>query len=80
MLQTKKNKACWEWLYKKQDSEEREGRVFVFLYYIEAWKEDRRESVGNRLYKYELIDQELANPKLLLKLPSDPGPYHNGGK
>ena len=65
---------------KKGDSEEREGRVYVFLYYTEAGEEDGVEAVGNRLYRYELINDELANPKLLLELPADPGPYHNGGK
>jgi glucose/arabinose dehydrogenase len=36
--------------------------------------------LGNRLYRYELVDNKLVNPKLLLDLPAVPGPGHNGGK
>jgi glucose/arabinose dehydrogenase len=36
--------------------------------------------LGNRLYRYELVDNKLVNPKLLLDLPATPGPSHNGGK
>jgi glucose/arabinose dehydrogenase len=35
--------------------------------------------LGNRLYRYELVNNKLVNPKLLLDLPSAPGPTHNGG-
>ena len=35
--------------------------------------------IGNRLYRYELVNNKLTNPKLLLDLPSLPGPAHNGG-
>jgi glucose/arabinose dehydrogenase len=35
--------------------------------------------VGNRLYRYEFIDDKLVNRKLLLDLPSDPGSDHIGG-
>ena len=35
--------------------------------------------IGNRLYRYELVNNKLTNPKLLLDLPSIPGPAHNGG-
>lgn len=37
------------------------------------------EPVGNRLYKYELSGSKLVNPKVLLNLPTTPGPAHNGG-
>jgi aldose sugar dehydrogenase len=37
------------------------------------------ERLRNRLYKYELVNNELLNPKLLLDLPASPGPSHNGG-
>jgi aldose sugar dehydrogenase len=37
------------------------------------------EPLGNRLYRYELINDKLVNPKLLLDLPATPGPNHNGG-
>ena len=58
----------------------------VFLYYTEAHKDredenlsDRVEPIGNRVYRYELVDNRLVNPKLLLNLPSMPGPRHMGG-
>lgn len=35
--------------------------------------------VTNRLYRYEFVNGELVNPKLLLELPATPGPRHNGG-
>jgi aldose sugar dehydrogenase len=42
---------------------------------------DGGEPVGNRLYRYELTEDgsRLLNPKLLLDLPYEPGPAHNGG-
>jgi aldose sugar dehydrogenase len=43
--------------------------------------EDGGEPIGNRLYRYELSEDstKLVNPKLLLDLPYQPGPAHNGG-
>jgi glucose/arabinose dehydrogenase len=42
---------------------------------------DGGKPIGNRLYRYELSEDstELVNPKLLLELPYEPGPAHNGG-
>jgi aldose sugar dehydrogenase len=42
---------------------------------------DGGEPAGNRLYRYELSEDgtKLVNPKLLLDLPYEPGPAHNGG-
>jgi aldose sugar dehydrogenase len=39
------------------------------------------EPEGNRIYRYELVDNgsKLIDPKLLLDLPAGPGPVHNGG-
>lgn len=54
------------------------GGAYVFLYYTES-KTPNGEPLGNRLYRYELINNKLVNPKLLLDLPALPGPYHNGG-
>ena len=59
----------------------------VFLYYTEMEGSldggDRnggtQEPLGNRLYKYELVNHKLVNPVLLLDLPANPGPRHNGG-
>jgi aldose sugar dehydrogenase len=42
---------------------------------------DGGQTIGNRLYRYELSENgsKLVNPKLLLDLPYQPGPAHNGG-
>src|SRR5918994_792005 len=54
--------------------------TYVFLYFTEAGgNEDGGEPIANRLYRYELVDEKLVNPKLLLDLPYLPGPAHNGG-
>ena len=63
----------------------RDGPTFVYLYFTESVKDgddvsERKLPLGNRLYRYELIQDKLANPKLLLDLPTAPGPAHNGGK
>ena len=66
--------------------------TYVFLYYTEAQTEGSdvcpkpnrcdpgHDPLGNRLYRYELINNSLVDPKLLLDLPADPVPTHNGGK
>jgi aldose sugar dehydrogenase len=61
-----------------------EPKTFVFLYYTEIEGNDGSDRtgkapIGNRLYKYELVDNELVNPTLLLDLPASPGSRHNGG-
>lgn len=60
------------------------SQVYVFLYFTEIDGidgDDRKGKPpeGNRLYRYELIENQLVNPVLLLDLPADPGPRHNGG-
>jgi glucose/arabinose dehydrogenase len=50
------------------------GPVYVFLYYTKSQTE------VNNVYRYELVNDKLTNPKLLLDLPALPGPQHNGGK
>jgi glucose/arabinose dehydrogenase len=55
-------------------------QTYVFLFYTEAeGTEDGGEPIANRLYRYELVDGKLADPLLLLDLPYQPGPAHNGG-
>jgi aldose sugar dehydrogenase len=62
------------------------------LYYTEPYREDGNDTcstpdhcepgndpLGNRLYRYELKDNKLLYPKLLLDLPATPGPTNNGG-
>jgi aldose sugar dehydrogenase len=46
----------------------------VFLYYTEA------DPLRNRVYKYQWNGQSLVNPTLILDLPAEPGPNHDGGK
>ncbi len=59
--------------------------TYVFLYYTEAGG-GVDNSIGNRLYRYELANNQLINPKLLLDLPAIPSNpnsvrfEHNGGK
>ena len=59
-------------------------KINVFLYYTEARLNDSGSPtpnpLGNRVYRYELVDNKLVNPKLLLDLPALPGPRHNAGK
>lgn len=61
-----------------------ESKTFVFLYYTEINGNDYDDRKGlqpeaNRIYRYELVGNELVNPILLLDLPAKPGPRHNGG-
>jgi glucose/arabinose dehydrogenase len=60
--------------------------IKVFLYFTEARTHDGDDAtknpvipLGNRIYKYDLVDNRLINPKLLLDLPVLPGPRHAGG-
>jgi aldose sugar dehydrogenase len=58
-----------------------EADDYVFIYVTE---ETNRNSEGdgarNRVYRYNWNGTDLFNPVLLLDLPGEPGPYHNGGK
>jgi glucose/arabinose dehydrogenase len=54
------------------------GPTYVFLYYTKAG--GGTQSLANVLYRYELVNDKLLNPKLLLNLPALPGANHNGGK
>ncbi len=63
------------------------GPTYVFLYYTEFGgkkiADDTTNGIqpsANVLYRYELTNDRLINPKLLLSLPSIPGPNHDGGK
>ena len=66
-------------------SQSNTGSTYVFLYYTEAELTDSEDIIeakaplGNRLYRYELVNNKLINPVLLLDLPAIPGPRHNGG-
>jgi aldose sugar dehydrogenase len=51
-----------------------QGNTNVFLYYTEG------DPLRNRVYKYQWNGQSLNNPDLILDLPAEPGPNHDGGK
>ncbi len=36
--------------------------------------------MGKLIYRYELLNNKLLNPKILLNLPATPGAIGNGGK
>ncbi|MDQ3840849.1 MAG: PQQ-dependent sugar dehydrogenase, partial [Thermoproteota archaeon] len=46
----------------------------IFLYYTQ------RDPLKNRIYKFQWNGETLINPELILDLPADPFPIHNGGK
>jgi aldose sugar dehydrogenase len=66
-------------------SRENVSTTYVFLYFTESGGGSDGDDLsgvapaGNRLYRYELQDDQLVNPKLLLDLPALPGPRYNGG-
>ena len=72
--------------YGNVDCNNNTATTYVFLYYTQAPTKDGdditegKQPLGNRLYRYELINNKLLNPKLLLDLPATPGDIGNGGK
>jgi aldose sugar dehydrogenase len=72
------------------DTMQRNSNI-VYLYYTESVQDanddcsdtsscsDENAPLGNRLYRYELVDNKLVNPELLLDLPASSGAVHNGG-
>jgi glucose/arabinose dehydrogenase len=61
------------------DSTNVANKTFVFLYFTESSSKDDGEPIGNRLYRYELINGQLTDQKLLLDMPAGPGSKDNGG-
>jgi glucose/arabinose dehydrogenase len=67
------------------------NNIYVFLYFTESVQDGNddcpkddfcnpgNDPLGNRLYRYELVNDQLTNPVLLLDLPATSGPAHNGG-
>ncbi len=58
-------------------SKHKDRYIFILLYYTESGGgktgDDFKEGIpplGNHLYRYELVDNILINPKLLLNLPA----------
>ena len=64
----------------KQVGNDNRHNISVFLYYTESEDFDGGKALGNRVYRFELDDDKLINPKLLLNLPASPDIIHNGGK
>lgn len=60
-------------------SKNNEDPQYVFLYFSEAISKDGGEAIGNRVYRYEILNDTLHEGKLILDLPALPGPRHNGG-
>src|SRR3954466_13431072 len=60
--------------------------TLVFLYFSQAQSHtgddisEGKQPLGNLLYQYELVNNKLVHPKLLLNLPAIPGSIGNGGK
>jgi aldose sugar dehydrogenase len=62
--------------------EKRDNSTYILLYFGTNKKDpeeltENAENMANRLYRYELVNNTLVNPKLLLDLPA--GFNHNGG-
>src|SRR5919112_5143705 len=67
------------------------NNTYVFVYFTESVQDGNddcprndfcnpgNDPLGNRLYRYELVNNQLVNPVLLLDLPATSGPAHNGG-
>jgi glucose/arabinose dehydrogenase len=55
------------------------NHTYVYLYYTEAEGGDNGQPLGNRVYRYEFVNDKLIDPMLLLDLPYLPGPAHNAG-
>src|SRR5215207_432418 len=68
----------------KSSSSSSHSPIYVFLFFTGADGQTKKGGdtpAGNRVYKYELVDDntKLANPTLLLDLPAIPDDSHVGG-
>jgi aldose sugar dehydrogenase len=66
-------------------SKHENGPTYVFLYSTESTNDGNDAEwgaapLGNRLYRYEFVNDKLTNPVLLLDLDASRGASHNGGK
>jgi aldose sugar dehydrogenase len=57
---------------------EKNDTASVFLYMTENYEDKTRNLVYK--YVYDKNEKTLGNKTLLLDLPAEPGPFHNGGK
>ena len=71
----------------KTNNTQAAATTYVFLYFTESGGGKTGDDVAasikpkcNCVYRYELLNNQLVNPKLILSLPATPGPQHNGGR
>jgi glucose/arabinose dehydrogenase len=80
------SKQLFNLTQENKTQKQKPNNLYVFLYYTESMNKDGddvtegKEPLGNRLYRYELLNNKLVNPKLLLDLPTNVTGNHNGGK
>jgi glucose/arabinose dehydrogenase len=76
---TQENEPTHVYLYFTRSSNEKDGKDLCRMSNFGCKEPDYAE--GNVVYRYELEedDNALVNPQLIIKLPSLPGPVHNGG-
>jgi glucose/arabinose dehydrogenase len=58
----------------KDIGDRNQAATTIFLYYTES------EPLRNRIYRYQWNGETLVNSTLILDLPGEPGPNHDGGK
>jgi glucose/arabinose dehydrogenase len=76
ILKPKTGLPTYVYLYFTESSNEEDGSDYCpKIIYCEEGDTPK----GNRLYRYEFVDNKLVNPHLLLDLPATPGSDHNGG-
>ena len=54
--------------------------AFVYIYHAGVIEDDGATIVVDRLYRYNIIKNMLAEPKLIFEIPSSPKAVHDGGK
>jgi aldose sugar dehydrogenase len=54
--------------------------AFLYIYHAEVTEDDENTKVVNRLYRYNITDGKLVDPKLFFEIPSSPEGEHDGGK
>jgi aldose sugar dehydrogenase len=76
VLKPKSGLPTYVYLYFTESSNEEDGSDYCPKI---VYCEEGNKPKGNRLYRYEFVDNKLVNPNLLLDLPATPGSDHNGG-
>jgi DNA-binding beta-propeller fold protein YncE/glucose/arabinose dehydrogenase len=58
------------------------GTSYAFVYYAEAnvTEDDGKTKLVDALYRYDIINGKLINPKLIFEMPTVSSALHNGGK